>query len=223
MSETSGMTADLGSVAREDHPKTSYDLSLGIVLQMKICLNDVRQYPLKYKSLYPCDFDTAVAPKLSAMKSGTRLPLHGTGTSTTVSFDRLCYPLFDERFRVPSTSAIHLLCQREGILGNSLYLRLCMQALHVWIPTKDSLNKGMGCTCPADIQLVLGQETCRFLSTFQMKCGLLVDGHMLKALQVDESQKPEPHSCTPFPCQSADAHCCIPSVNTCLGYGACSK
>ncbi len=61
----------------------------GFLLQMATCLNDVRQDPLKYKFYYPCHFDKDVAPKLSGMKGGRRLPLTGTSTITADLLDRL--------------------------------------------------------------------------------------------------------------------------------------
>jgi hypothetical protein len=56
---------------------------------MEICLNDARQDPKKYRFLYPCDFDKEIAPRLSSMKGGRRLPLRRAGTSTTELLDRL--------------------------------------------------------------------------------------------------------------------------------------
>jgi hypothetical protein len=58
-------------------------------LQVKICLNDARQNPLKYKPYYPCHYDKDIAPRLSALKGGRRLPLRGTRTSTADLADRL--------------------------------------------------------------------------------------------------------------------------------------
>jgi hypothetical protein len=49
---------------------------------------------MKYKSLYPCDYDAALAPKLSAMRGGRRLPLRGTRTSISDLADRLSRALF---------------------------------------------------------------------------------------------------------------------------------
>ncbi len=59
------------------------------VLQMEICLDDARQDPLKYKPYFPCDFDAIVAPRLSAMKGGRRLPFRETRTPSGDSVDRL--------------------------------------------------------------------------------------------------------------------------------------
>jgi hypothetical protein len=66
-----------------------------IVLQMEECLNDARQDPVKYKALYPCDYDKHIAPKLSAMKGGRRLPLKGRQTITVDLIDRLIFPSLD--------------------------------------------------------------------------------------------------------------------------------
>jgi hypothetical protein len=59
------------------------------VVQMEICLDDARQDPLKYKQFYPCDFDAVIAPKLSAMKGGRRLPFRGTRTPSADIMHRL--------------------------------------------------------------------------------------------------------------------------------------
>jgi hypothetical protein len=56
---------------------------------MEMCLDDARQDPLKYKPFYPCDFDAVIAPKLSAMEGGRRLPLRGTRTPLADLVDRL--------------------------------------------------------------------------------------------------------------------------------------
>jgi hypothetical protein len=56
----------------------SFSSTSSTVVQMEICLDDARGDPLKYKPVYPCDFDAAVAPRLSAMKGGRRLPFRGT-------------------------------------------------------------------------------------------------------------------------------------------------
>jgi hypothetical protein len=79
--------------------------------QMEICLNDVRQNPLKYKPLYPCDFDEAVAPRLSAMKGGRRLPLRAKGMSTLNLSERLVWPQSSLNL---SISGIQVRMKEEG-------------------------------------------------------------------------------------------------------------
>lgn len=63
------------------------------VIQMVMCLNDARQDPLKYKPLYPCDFNEKIALRLSALTGGARLPLRATGTPVAVLHDRLVWAL----------------------------------------------------------------------------------------------------------------------------------
>ncbi len=51
------------------------------MLQLEICLNEVRTNPFKYKPSYSCNYDSDIAPKL--MTHGQRLPLKWNGNATT--------------------------------------------------------------------------------------------------------------------------------------------
>jgi hypothetical protein len=75
---------------------------------MEICLNDACQDPLKYKAQYPCDFDKDVAPKLSAMKGGRRLPLRGAGSSTTDLIARWLWAVLDVHLKCLNIIAMQI-------------------------------------------------------------------------------------------------------------------
>jgi hypothetical protein len=64
-----------------------------VVMQLKICLNDARQDPVKYKSFYPCDFDKTVAPRLSAMKENGHSASTAAHKPPAGLLDRLIYAL----------------------------------------------------------------------------------------------------------------------------------
>jgi hypothetical protein len=56
------------------------------MLQLEICFNDVRTNPLKYKSAYSCNYDSDIAPRVTA--DGRRLPLKWSDSATTDAADR---------------------------------------------------------------------------------------------------------------------------------------
>jgi hypothetical protein len=94
VTENKSMLGQLGQDASKLwHQKNShlfkFFFNYRICMQVEICLNDARQNPAKYQSLYPCDFEKSIAPKLSVMKGGRRLSLARAGTSTAHQLDRL--------------------------------------------------------------------------------------------------------------------------------------